>query len=262
MCRLFAYCTPHFDARQTSELLSQFRGLAEHGRVIDPADPGHKSGWGIVGYRSGKLVSECKAPTDASIDPLYPTAVADLISREPEAVLAHLRKATCGGPTFENTHPFTIGGWSMAHNGNAGRIDLPCYASIAGDCVGETDSERYVRLFLQHLGTTDAVSEPSRVVRALGETVAAIRAVSTTTTSLSAVLTDGARVYGLRSFISGRVHDAEGYYTLFLGHTRDTQGVVLCSEQLDGAFEWELIPNDTVAIIDVLGSKGEMQPIS
>lgn len=260
MCRLFAYRKLRNDPKQLPELLVAFRDLAEHGKVIDPADPGHKSGWGIVGYRDQARVCECRLPTDASTDPEFLRAMDELVACAPDAVIAHLRKATCGEPSVANTHPFVVGAWSMGHNGNAGPIAAPCYEAISSLCKGENDSERYMQLFLRMLGTSDAVADTERVLSALTRTIATIRR-EADPTSLSAVLTDGTHIYVLRAFTPERVRLADEYYTLFLGRTSAGAVAAACSEPLGGELSWELLPNDTVAIFDVKTGSVSVQPL-
>jgi predicted glutamine amidotransferase len=69
--------------------------------------------------------------------------------------VAHVRWATAGGRTVQNTHPFTMQGRIMAHNGgfgDTGRLDerLGSYRDLV---LGDTDSERYFALITQQ---TDA----------------------------------------------------------------------------------------------------------
>src|SRR5205809_6582805 len=45
--------------------------------------------------------------------------------------VAHVRWATAGGRTVQNTHPFTMQGRNMAHNGGVGR------AGRLGDSAGD-----------------------------------------------------------------------------------------------------------------------------
>jgi predicted glutamine amidotransferase len=74
---------------------------------------------------------------------------------ESAAFVAHVRFATTGGRTLQNTHPFAMGGRIMAHNGGFGELaqldaQLGSYASLV---LGDTDSERYFALITQQ---TDA----------------------------------------------------------------------------------------------------------
>jgi predicted glutamine amidotransferase len=65
--------------------------------------------------------------------------------------VAHVRYATTGGATVENTHPFTMRGRIMAHNGGFGdvpRLDEQL-GRYGGLVLGDTDSERYFALITQ-----------------------------------------------------------------------------------------------------------------
>jgi len=61
-----------------------------------------------------------------------------------EAAIAHVRAATVGNVSEDNTHPFIFGVWAFAHNGTIGafehvatRLDIGAF----GPPDGETDSE-------------------------------------------------------------------------------------------------------------------------
>ena len=67
--------------------------------------------------------------------------------------VAHVRWATAGGRTVQNTHPFTMQGRIMAHNGGFGerrRVEeqLGRYRELV---LGDTDSERYFALITQQI---------------------------------------------------------------------------------------------------------------
>src|SRR5215469_6748167 len=67
--------------------------------------------------------------------------------------VAHVRYATAGHRTLANTHPFTMGGRIMAHNGGFGELDrleeqLGRYRELV---QGDTDSERYFALITQQI---------------------------------------------------------------------------------------------------------------
>jgi len=70
-----------------------------------------------------------------------------------ETFVAHVRYATMGGATVENTHPFTMRGRIMAHNGGFGdvpRLDEQL-GRYGGLVLGDTDSERYFALITQQV---------------------------------------------------------------------------------------------------------------
>jgi predicted glutamine amidotransferase len=69
--------------------------------------------------------------------------------------VAHVRYATAGSRTLANTHPFTMRGLIMAHNGGFGELDrLEEQLGPYRDLVeGDTDSERYFALITQQIDT-------------------------------------------------------------------------------------------------------------
>jgi glutamine amidotransferase len=67
--------------------------------------------------------------------------------------VAHVRWASVGGRTLRNTHPFTMQGRIMAHNGGLGDVGrlagrLGRYRRLV---LGETDSEHYFALITQQI---------------------------------------------------------------------------------------------------------------
>jgi predicted glutamine amidotransferase len=71
--------------------------------------------------------------------------------------VAHVRYATAGSRTLANTHPFTMRGRIMAHNGGFGELDrLEEQLGPYRDLVeGDTDSERYFALITQQIDAHD-----------------------------------------------------------------------------------------------------------
>src|SRR5262249_2659953 len=105
-----------------------------------------------------------------------------------ETVLAHVRKATQGGKTVFNCHPFQYGRWVFAHNG-----DIPNFVSkrdallglvnpkLRRYILGETDSEVLFFLFLSALAEQGSPSEQqdlSVVTGALRSAIGRVREVS------------------------------------------------------------------------------------
>src|SRR5215510_5776738 len=67
--------------------------------------------------------------------------------------VAHVRWASVGGRTMQNTHPFAMRGRIMAHNGGLGDVarlagQLGSYRDLV---LGETDSEHYFALITQQI---------------------------------------------------------------------------------------------------------------
>jgi glutamine amidotransferase len=67
--------------------------------------------------------------------------------------VAHVRYATAGSRTVANTHPFTMRGRIMAHNGGFGGLDRleEQLGPYRGLVEGDTDSERFFALITQQI---------------------------------------------------------------------------------------------------------------
>lgn len=113
----------------------------------------NRDGWGIV-FAEGRDAHYFREPAPAASSPL------DRFVREHAAphhtVLAHVRRASVGGRTLANTHPFrrVRGGrpHHFAHNGTLHRIDRhPEAMPLLAQRVGDTDSELAFLLLLERL---------------------------------------------------------------------------------------------------------------
>lgn len=133
-----------------------FAGFAERGGRTGE----HRDGWGIALHTS----AGCRLYTDflPSID----SPLAAQFRQNPikaKNVVAHIRKATQGRISLENSHPFTreLWGttWSFAHNG-----DLKLFNPGAGPGLyapwGDTDSERAFCHLLSGLAQRFAQAPP------------------------------------------------------------------------------------------------------
>lgn len=119
-----------------TDICFSFAGFQARGGLTDV----HRDGWGIA-FFEGRGVRLFLDPKASSTSP-----VAELVRNYPIHslnVIAHIRKATQGVVTLENTHPFQreLWGryWVFAHNGN-----LQSFApALRGHYlpVGDTDSE-------------------------------------------------------------------------------------------------------------------------
>jgi len=89
-----------------------------------------------------------KQPEPAFRDPDF---IREAKQAESAVFVAHVRLATAGGRSVRNTHPFTMHGRIMAHNGGFGEVQrleeqLGSYRELV---LGDTDSERYFALITQ-----------------------------------------------------------------------------------------------------------------
>ena len=140
-----------------TDICFSFAGFQARGGLTDV----HGDGWGIA-FFEGRGVRVFLDPKASSASP-----VAELVRQYPIHslnVIAHIRKATQGVITLENTHPFQreLWGryWVFAHNGNLKGFmpELPGHFQP----VGQTDSERAFCYLMESLRHRFPDGEPSR----------------------------------------------------------------------------------------------------
>ncbi|MEH0168287.1 class II glutamine amidotransferase [Paucibacter sp. JuS9] len=138
MCQLLG-----MNANTPTDVMFSFAGLANR------ADE-HKDGFGIA-FFEGRGLRHFVDHHSARVSPL-----AELVKHYPiksQNVIAHVRKATQGVVSLENTHPFQreLWGryWVFAHNGNL--VDFHPRLHAAFKPVGDTDSERAFCWLMQEL---------------------------------------------------------------------------------------------------------------
>ena len=147
MCRLFGLTAGRQAVGATFWLLDAPDSLeAQSHRNVDGSG---------IGYfdPAGKPVLD-KQPEPAFSDEEFIRAARQATST---TFVAHVRWATAGGRTVENTHPFAMGGRIMAHNGGFGELARLDY-ELGSDrklVHGDTDSERYFALITQQTTAHD-----------------------------------------------------------------------------------------------------------
>lgn len=147
----------------------------------------HDSGWGVCAYPqvgSAAPISE-RFANAAHLDSRF-NAATDLRGR---IFNAHVRRATLGGLSNENTHPFEFGPYSFSHNGT-----ILGYRNLLrpgmDEPVGQTDSECF---FMRLMNDFD----PADPARSLRSTVAALVA-GHTFSGLNFLFSDGLKLYAYK----------------------------------------------------------------
>lgn len=154
MCQLLG-----MNCNVPTDICFSFTGFQKRGGATDV----HADGWGIA-FFEGDGVRLFLDPLPSAHSP-----IAELVRRYPIRslnVIAHIRKATQGFVSLENTHPFMreLWGryWIFAHNGN-----LPEFQPVLDGSfqpVGNTDSERIFCWLLQSLRARFGTTPPAREV--------------------------------------------------------------------------------------------------
>jgi predicted glutamine amidotransferase len=141
MCRLFGLTSGTVPVQVTFWLLDAPDSLeAQSHRNAD--------GSGIGLFDSGGSPVLDKQPEPAFSDEEF---IREARQAESATFVAHVRWASTGGRTVQNTHPFAMHGRIMAHNGGFGELPRleEQLGSYAGLVLGDTDSERYFALITQ-----------------------------------------------------------------------------------------------------------------
>jgi glutamine amidotransferase len=144
MCRLFALTGGSRRMRATFWLLEAPDSLAEQSRR-------NPDGYGIATFDDDGRPKLQKRPAAAYEDELFAREAKD---EESSTFVAHVRYASTGEHTTENTHPFEQHGRVFAHNGHLGGLDLleAHLGSRYRELVkGDTDSERLFALITQEI---------------------------------------------------------------------------------------------------------------
>ena len=152
MCQLLG-----MNCNTPTDICFSFSGFQQRGGGTDD----HKDGWGIA-FFEGKGVRQF-----LDSQPSVKSPVAELVKTYPihsTNVIAHIRKATQGKVSLENTHPFMreLWGhyWIFAHNGNVPDF-LP---ELDGTFmpVGSTDSERAFCWIMQEFRKKHGTTMPAK----------------------------------------------------------------------------------------------------
>lgn len=202
MCRLIAV---HSD-----RALSAAGLLADdpHALVVqscrDSRGERHGDGWGI-GFYAGGRPQIVRSITPAFEDPQFGQTAHSVRSN---TIVGHVRQASVGSLSLENTHPFVLGPWMFAHNGTVtgfSALEPQLAAETAPDLLnqrrGSTDSELVFSWLLTRLLPAGQYGQPLRTplegaVVELGRALATLdersrRAAPQETPRFNFVLTDG-----------------------------------------------------------------------
>jgi glutamine amidotransferase len=167
-----------------------------------------RGAWGI-GFYQGDEVLHKKQPTPGG-EPIDWSAIAENVKTD--CAIAHVRQATVGGFSVDNTHPFRLRQWLFAHVGTIAsfedirdklRAGLPDF--LRRNIRGSSDSELFFHLILAGLHTRNQLEQQppaeSSLIEAIAESVQVIDELigeRRSTTMLNMLLSNGRVMYALR----------------------------------------------------------------
>ncbi len=218
MCRVFG-CVAAEPVSIRHELIEGENALIRQSEV-------HDSGWGMAVYPT----TEGREPT---------------LVRFPEAAFAggdferatalrgrifnvHVRRATLGGLTPANTHPFLLGNYSFGHNGTVIAYPRLLEPGVAPP-AGETDSEAIFNYLMRYF-------DPADVSGSLRRAMSAVIARSAFS-GLNFLFSDGERLYAYRL----------GIFDL---HWMAAPGRLLVSSEMPPGEPWHTVQQDVLLTLD------------
>lgn len=149
MCRLYALRANEPTRVECSLVLSQNNLMRQSEGDSEGLVHGH--GWGVADYPDGVPVVE-KQTWAAYNGEHFAKKAARVYAH---TVIAHVRRATVGSPSLNNTHPFAFGRFIFAHNGtvpNFEQLRLRILEHIDplhhNEIRGQTDSEHVFHYLL------------------------------------------------------------------------------------------------------------------
>jgi glutamine amidotransferase len=162
MARLFGYFANQVDRIRCA--------LALEGAAVSLDDGVRVDGWGVGWYQAGEVLLRRKPTESRKVD--FQDLVRDLRT---DAALVHVRHATTGSRTLENTHPFRYRHWLFAHTGQIPGFEAlrPAIVARLPDFLqrnvrGETDSELVFSLFLAFVHETGRLDDSELDRRSIG----------------------------------------------------------------------------------------------
>lgn len=277
MCRLYALQATH-PTRAACELLDAQNALLRQSQQ-DTRGLSNPHGWGMASLTNG--TARCiRQVQPASESAAYRKQALKL---EGTTLLAHIRRATVGEPSHDNTHPFRRNAAFLIHNGH-----VPAFESVRPHLLerlsqerrlsirGTTDSEHIFALLLQlrdespDVSIEDVTRRAVQLVQSWCERVPSpvhtevshvpfddldtvADEVIHGTLALNLIWTDGTELGGARLNRSlWALRRTESYVCALCGddHTdapesASYRATVLASERLTDE-EWHMIPNGSV----------------
>ena len=260
MCRLYGFISTH-PRKVECELIQSQNSLVRQS-LRDMRGEQNPHGWGIGNFEK-KQPHVVKQPKAAFDSDEFRWQAAEIHSKQ---VISHVRRATVGIVSMENTHPFAHHELMLAHNGHIDNFTLVRDLILSalseeeqGRIQGNTDSE-HILGYLHHIYHQDSsVTVASILTTGLQEIIQMIRKVSPEKESaLNVLFSNGkelaASCYNRTLYMTERdaVHPCQICSgALHIDHVPEVyRAVVIASEPITTNEEWQEVPNHSIIEID------------
>ncbi len=256
MCRLYAMHANEPTRVECGLVMAQNALMEQSKGDMEGLMHGH--GWGVADYPDGVPIVENQTWA-AFHGEHFKKAAARIYAR---TAVAHVRRATVGPTSIENTHPFVHGRWIFAHNGTVPFFDEVRFRMLGAmdplhrvEVRGQTDSEHVFRYILSLFLRQPEAGLFESVRRGLDQIVGWCAEVDPDrAVGLNIVLTDGEHLIGSRlnrslfhlsrdhlhvCTVCGRTHVKHEAKTAY-------RAVEVASEPVTIDEVWQEVPNGTV----------------
>ncbi len=238
------------------EILNELIRLAEVGNVPANETLGHQDGWGIVVVPDFKWENLQWIRSNRSIigDPLFKNLDLWNTPNFKGQIFCHLRKASKGENTLENTHPFKFPRFYFMHNGTIHfsqetfhkfKLIHPSFTPLHDQQLNGTDTVIYGELF------NFFIEKTNNIETAWKETISWINASQIEYTSTSSAMISPNIMGFIRNFSKD-----EDYYQLHYAHTSD---YVIISQEKTFDLTWKSVLPKSGVLFERLNEKA---PIS
>jgi len=219
MCRMLG-CVSKDRTSLRHELLE-----AEHALLRDGEPDAEREGWGLAVYphADGEEPTCTRCPDGES-------SGTEAVDKRGRIFMAHVRRASHGDRTDENTHPFCLGEYAFCHSGSLTHHESLLGLADGAGPLGQTDSER---LFHRLLREVDPA--PDKVVDGLRRAVTAAASCGPLS-ALNFLFSDGEHLYAYRL----------GAYEL---HWLSREGLVLVSSERITGEAWHDVRQDVLLVL-------------
>ena len=260
MCRLYGLISSHSRKVECDLIRSQHSLL--HQSEHDYNGNKNAQGWGLENYEKDKpnLFKQPKAAFDSAA---FRWQAAKIHSKQ---VISHVRRATVGIASLENTHPFVHHGLILAHNGHIDHFDIirnKILSAITEEeskwILGTTDSE-YILAYLHHIYNQDPKAPLATILTyGLRQIIQMSKEVDPSKESaLNIVFSNGkemaASCYNRSLYLveRGAIHPCQVCNgELHINEKpKSFRAVVVASEPITTDEKWQKIPNKSIIEVD------------
>ncbi|MDX1479904.1 MAG: class II glutamine amidotransferase [Saprospiraceae bacterium] len=258
MCRLYGFISSHPRKVECELIRSQNSLMAQSHRDTE----GHRNpdGWGLGAYKRSVPYVVKQVETAAESEDYRWTASETMADR----VISHIRRATVGNISRENTHPFVHDDLMLAHNGHIEHFDK-VRERLLGELTSEeatwiegtTDSEHILALVHHHVNGAEALPLREALVTSLQQIIAWCHEVSADKApALNVIVSNGIEMVASRYHrslhytVRDAIHACE-VCSQHPQHFKDAlrahyAAVAIASEPITNNEVWQAVPNKSV----------------